>query len=186
MYLGMGNRKNKNSNLTIWCAILNSNSNIWFLLHTLPEDDQYNLLQKVINKQITLNDLKAISAQRKTILMWISTFVKSTNCVLSWEAQEKFPLYASDTQLFKFQNCDLKRCYQEDLRSSAFEQRIALPVVTQWPQSHYFLLMVTMGPPITDNIIRAKYIEVTTGHSVKAIQSPFCGVEWTIVLVKIS
>ena len=48
---------------------------------TLPEDDQYNLVQKVINKQITLNDLKTISAQRKTILTLRSIFVKSANCV---------------------------------------------------------------------------------------------------------
>ena len=148
-------------------------------IRTLPEDDQCDLLQKVTNKQITLNDLKTLSAQRKTILTLRSTFAKSTNCASWEEAKEKFPLYASDTQLSKFQDCDLKKviprrfeefCLRAKNSSSSVTSELVISIDDQ------------DGPPLTVNIIRAKCIDVT-GHSIKATQHSFCGVDLAIVQV---
>lgn len=151
-------------------------------IRTLPDEDQCNLLQKVIDREINLNDLKILSAQRKTILALRSTFVKSTNCTSWEEAQEKFPLYASDTQLSKFQDCDLKKMIPKRFEEFCLRAKNSSSGHSSVTSESFFSIDNQDGPPSTVNIIRAKCIDVT-GHTIKVTQSLFCGVDLAIVQV---
>lgn len=151
-------------------------------IRTLPEDDQCDLLQKVINKQIALNDLKILSAQRKTLLTLRNTFVRSTNCVSWEEAQEKFPLYASDTQLSKFQDCDIKKVIPRRFEEFCLRAKNSSTSSSSVTSESVFSIDGQNGSPLAVNIIKAKCTDVT-GHSIKAIQPLFCGVDLAIVQV---
>lgn len=135
-------------------------------IRTLPDENQYNLLQKVIDREINLNDLKILSAQRKTILALRSTFVKSTNYTSWEEVQEKFPLYASDTQLSKFQDCDLKKMIPKRFEEFCLQAKNSSSGHSLVTSESFFSIDNQDGPPSTVNIIRAKCIDVT-GHTIK-------------------
>ena len=75
----------------------------------LPENDQCALLHKIIEKEISLSELKEHSTALKSMITLKTAFVKITNCE-SWDkAVESFPNYASETNLKRFLGCDLKK-----------------------------------------------------------------------------
>lgn len=78
-------------------------------IRALEESDQCLLLQKVIDKQISLAELKAESSNVKQLHNLRVVFVRLTNAN-SWEdAGTKFPAFATDEQLLKFIHLDLKK-----------------------------------------------------------------------------
>ena len=78
-------------------------------IRALEENDQCLLLEKVIDKQISLAELKAESSNIKQLHNLCVVFVRLTN-TNSWEdAGNKFPEFASDEQLLKFIHLDLKK-----------------------------------------------------------------------------
>ena len=75
----------------------------------LPEKDQCALLHKIIEREISLSELKEHSATLKSMATLKTAFVKITNSE-SWDkAVELFPNYASEINLKRFLGCDLKK-----------------------------------------------------------------------------
>lgn len=78
-------------------------------VRTLDEEDQSKLLQKVIDKKLTIQELKQAATEIKTIKALKKSFIKLVN-IESWElAQEKFPQFASLDQLMKFSKFDFNQ-----------------------------------------------------------------------------
>ena len=76
-------------------------------IRALDPADQINLLTKLTEKNITLNELKTEAQQIKSMHTLQSTFVRLTN-MDNWEnAKEKLPGYAN--QLSRFLQCDLRK-----------------------------------------------------------------------------
>ena len=59
-------------------------------------------LEKVLNKEITLNDLKKMATDFRKLEMLKGLFVKLT-CTANWEdAKVKYPLFAMEERLSTF------------------------------------------------------------------------------------
>ena len=64
-------------------------------IRTLDEDDQCKLLEKVINKELSIQELKNAGGDIKIMTNLKKTFLKLVN-IDSWqEAQEQLPQFAS-------------------------------------------------------------------------------------------
>ena len=78
-------------------------------IRTLSETHQCDLLTMVIEKNLSLHELKEQSQKMKSMHALKVAFARLTNSD-SWEkAAEKFPLFGSDEQLARFVGCDLKK-----------------------------------------------------------------------------
>lgn len=79
-------------------------------IRALDVDDQCQLLQKVIDRELSLAELKSESSRIKQLHSLRIAFVRLTNAK-SWEdANSSFPMYATDEQLLKFIHLDMKKC----------------------------------------------------------------------------
>jgi len=77
-------------------------------IQALSEDDQCALLQRVVQKGISLNELKELSASKKSMYTLKTLFVKLTNSDTWEKTVEIFPAYATEAKLSRFLGCDLK------------------------------------------------------------------------------
>ena len=78
-------------------------------VRTLQESDQCHLLQRVIDCEITIADLKEAAANIKQMDCLKKAFLKLVNFDTWEEAEEKLPIFATQEQLQKFSKLDLKR-----------------------------------------------------------------------------
>ena len=78
-------------------------------IRRLGEADQCQLLHKVIDGTCSLTDLKVQAAKIKQMTALRAAFVRLTNKETWEEAQEKYPMYATDVQLQKFLKVDLNK-----------------------------------------------------------------------------
>ena len=78
-------------------------------IRSLPVSDQCSLLQRVVDMEFSLNDMQREATKLKQQLALKLAFVKLTN-VQSWEeAQEEFPHFATEEQLSRFMQVDVKK-----------------------------------------------------------------------------
>ena len=78
-------------------------------IRTLETPVQCELLQKVLDGTLSLAELQAEAAKRKQVIALKKQFTKLTN-VSSWiEAQEKYPLFATEDQLHRFIGTDVRK-----------------------------------------------------------------------------
>jgi len=78
-------------------------------IRTLAVEDQCSLLQKVINRTISLAEMKNEAAEMKKMIILRKAFVKCTSSQ-TWEnAKQKFPFYATDNQLKRFVKVDVQK-----------------------------------------------------------------------------
>ena len=78
-------------------------------IRTLPVEDQCFLLQKVIDHTLSLAEMKTEAAEMKKMVILRKAFVQCTNS-RTWEiAKEKFPFYATDSQLKRFIRVDVQK-----------------------------------------------------------------------------
>ncbi len=78
-------------------------------IRCLGQRDQCHLLERVVNLELSLSELQTEANQLKQQMALKSAFVKLTNSE-TWErAQEMFPHFATEEQLTRFLNSDLKK-----------------------------------------------------------------------------
>lgn len=78
-------------------------------IRALDEENQISLLSKLVGKKITLQELKIEAQNIKSLITLKTTFVRLTN-MGTWEnATEKLPGFASEEQLSRFIQCDLRK-----------------------------------------------------------------------------
>lgn len=78
-------------------------------IRALDADNQCLLLQRVIDGELSLNELKTESSNFKQMQSLRLAFVRLTNSK-SWDdAKNSYPAYASDAELCKFMHLDLKK-----------------------------------------------------------------------------
>ena len=78
-------------------------------IRTLEMQVQCELLRKVLDRRLSLTELQAEASKRKQIIALKKQFTKLTN-VSSWsEAQEKYPLFATEDQLHRFIGVDVRK-----------------------------------------------------------------------------
>ena len=71
-------------------------------IRAMEEKEQYKLLQRVINGELSIVDLKQAAVEVKQLESLKLAFLRSTN-IDSWEcAQDRLPLFANEDQLKKF------------------------------------------------------------------------------------
>ena len=66
------------------------------------------VLQKAAEGKISLQDLKVESSKFRVLTGLKAAFVKTTNCTIWDEAQEKYPAYASEEKLWQFGSLNFK------------------------------------------------------------------------------
>ena len=153
-------------------------------IRTLPISDQIQILEQVINKEVTLSDMKAILADTKNMQVLKTSFSKLTNCD-SWEnATQKYPLYANDTQLKRFMSCNVKKgipksfeefCQRAKLSSENGDIPEGESVFTFHPNS---------GFPTTVRLICSNYLDIN-GRMLQGSQSTFAGIDLAIVTINL-
>ena len=77
-------------------------------IRTLPENDQCYLLQRVIDGEISIADLKGEAGSIKQMECLKKVFLKLVNLETWGEAEEKMPQFAATEQLQKFAKVNLK------------------------------------------------------------------------------
>ena len=78
-------------------------------IRTLEEDDQCKLLQKIIDNELSIQELKQAASDIKIMTTLKKSFLKLVN-IDSWEqAQEEIPQFACLEQLMKFSKISLSQ-----------------------------------------------------------------------------
>ena len=142
----------------------------------MNEEDQCKLLNKVVSKEISLNELKTEAARMKSISALKVAFVRLTNAE-SWEkARETYPNFATEEQLQHYSCCNLR-----------FPSRLLCPCKGIY--GYYYAVKHTRvrfqnsdGQPVTVAVIEVKPTEVS-GHMIHVVQPSFSGADLAIIIV---
>lgn len=78
-------------------------------IRALSPQDQVHLLTELTEQKITLAELKKEAANIKAMNTLKSTFVRLTNMESWGNAVERLPGYATEEQLSRFVQCDLRK-----------------------------------------------------------------------------
>ena len=78
-------------------------------IHRLEKHDQFTLLQKVVDGECSLSELKSEASELKHFHALRAAFLRLTNAETWEEAEEKYPVFVTDTQLRKFLKVDLTK-----------------------------------------------------------------------------
>ncbi len=138
------------------------------------------LLKKVIDRQISLAELKTESSNIKQLHNLRVVFVCLTNAdSCTWEdATNKFPEFASDEQLLKFIHLDLKKAIPKSF--SDFCLRAKNSADTPQLQSSAFS---TSFNAVSAHVVQAKFTEIS-GTKIKSEVSSFTGANLALASFK--
>lgn len=140
-------------------------------IRALDVDHQCKLLQRVIDGELSLAELKSESSKMKQLQSLRIAFVRLTN-TKSWEdANSSFPVYATDEQLLKFIHLDMKKCIPKsfsDFCLRAKNSEITRPVQAGSEELKY--------NEVCARIIKAKLTEVS-GVKIKQDDPTFTGAQ---------
>lgn len=145
-------------------------------IRTLLPAQQVSILQKILDKEITILDIKKIAVELKSLNGLKTAFIKLTNCE-SWEmAVEKYPLFATEAKLKLFFGYNLKvgipNCFQD------YCKRAKLSVNSQQQEE----------PPFTFNGISVKFICANfvdvSGQLVQSTCSSFSGIDLAVIVIQ--
>ena len=147
-------------------------------IRCLEADDQCMLLNRVIKCEISLSELKSEAAHIKQLGSLRAAFLRLTNTESWSEAQEKFPHFATESQLRKFSHLDLKKSIPTSFtdfctRAKASETTSEIP-----PES-----VVYSFESVKANIVESN-ISTITGHLLKKSDPNFCGAHLSIVKIE--
>ena len=147
-------------------------------IRALEEEDQCLLLKKVIDRRISLSELKTESSSIKQLQNLRAVFVRLTNAD-SWEdATNKFPEFASDEQLLKFLHLDLKKAIPKTF--SDFSLRAKNSADTPQLQPSAFS---TSFNAVSAHVVQAKFTEIS-GTKIKSEVSSFTGANLALASFK--
>ena len=149
----------------------------------LPENDQCALLHKIIEREISLSELKEHSATLKSMATLKTAFVKITNSE-SWDkAVNSFPNYASEKNLRRFLGCDLKKtipklfydyCHKAKTNEAGGDHDHESQSVLNFRSS--------VGPPITAVLITGSITNIS-GATIQNKCPSFSGADLAIVSI---
>ena len=149
-------------------------------IRALDENDQCLLLQKVIEKKISLAELKEESVRLKHLQSLRLAFVRLTNAD-SWEnAHNQFPQFAKDEQLLKFIHLDIKKSIPKSL--SDFCLRAKHSADTAPLESTTDTLTITQNTVCT-RVLREKFTEIS-GTKIKKVDASFVGANLTLTCIE--
>ena len=150
-------------------------------IRTLSQADQMSILQKVIDKQITILEVKKVASDLKCISGLKLAFLKLTNCELWDIASELYPPYATEAQLKRFTGINLKigipNSFQEFCRRAK-----STTESTQSDREEALFTICKSGIPLTVNILRARFTEVS-GARIQSRQPAFSGIDLGIFTI---
>ena len=143
-------------------------------IRRLNEHDQCTLLQEVINGGCSLADLKMKAGEIKQMNALQAAFLRLTNTETWEEAQEKYPLFASDAQLRKFLKVDLNKSVPQSFIDFCTRAKLS-EAQSETPSGPVVKLGTSVG-----YVLSAKITELS-GQTVKAIYPEFRGANLSIV-----
>lgn len=86
-------------------------------LHHLDPQFQQSVLQKIVDEEVSLSEMKKEASEFRSMCTIKSTFMRLTNCH-SWdEAKEKFPAFTSTKRLSQYTSLDYKHAVPEVFRT---------------------------------------------------------------------
>lgn len=148
-------------------------------IRAMNADDQCTLLEKVIDKEISLTELKTEASQMKSVSALKVAFVRLTNSE-SWEkATETYPAFANERQLKRFTSCNLKKEIPQSFQDycsrakSSLESSVSNEAVFSFSAD---------GLPTSVTVIESKPTEVS-GQLISSINESFCGADLGLILV---
>ena len=150
-------------------------------IRALDEDVQVELLTKLIDGEISLQELKGEADKVKQIRALHVAFLRLTNTKTWDEAQQKFPHFATDVQMEKFMLCNLKKSVPKTFLD--FCQRAKDSVAEEHalnPELHPFSVTV-QDRSIT--VVNSKLAEVT-GQKIRRSTRVFQGAHLAVALVQ--
>lgn len=152
-------------------------------IRAMNEEDQCKLLNKVISKEISLNELKTEAAQMKSISALKVAFVRLTNAE-SWEkARETYPSFATEEQLQRYSCCNLKKAIPQSFHDFCARAKVSMDTTVQSNTlESIFEFKNSDGQPVTVTVVEAKPTEVS-GHMINVIQPSFSGADLAILVV---
>lgn len=149
-------------------------------IRSLEEEEQCQLLQKLINREISLQQLKGEADRVKQVRALHTAFLRLTNTETWEEAKQQFPHFATDEQMNKFMLCDLKKAVPKTFMD--FCQRakdsVAEEIATE---SDLYPFSVSIGA-VTVTVVSSKLTEIT-GQKIRRSTRIFQGANLTIASV---
>lgn len=144
-------------------------------IRALEENDQCLLLQKVINKEISLAQLKTESSNIKQLHALRIGFTRLTNAS-SWDdAKKNYPEFATDKQMLKFIHLDLKKAIPKSFSDFCLRAKNSADAPAQL-QSCTFS---TSFKAVSAHILQDKFTEVS-GTKIKSQVNSFTGANLAI------
>jgi len=145
----------------------------------LSEDDQCALLQRVVQKEISLNELKELSALKKSMYTLKTLFVKLTS---SDTAVEIFPTYATEAKLSRFLGCGLKKNIPKPFLNFCHLTKISEVGNSTTESDSIIIFDCNDDLPVITNFIQGKLTDIT-GQKIQRTQPSFTGVDLAVVLI---
>ena len=150
-------------------------------IRALDEEVQVKLLTKLIDGEISLQELKGEADKVKQFRALHTAFLRLTNTETWEEAKQKFPHFASDKQMEKFMLCDLKKAVPKTFTD--FCQRAKDSVAEELasePELHPF--SVSVGA-VTITVVNSKVTEIT-GQKIRRSTRVFQGANLAVAQVQ--
>lgn len=77
-------------------------------LHNLDPEFQLSVMQRAVNEEITLDEMKKAAVHFRKIKTIKATFLRLTSCSSWADAEAKFPLHTTDSRLGQYISLDFK------------------------------------------------------------------------------
>ena len=86
-------------------------------LHHLDPEFQQSILQKLVDQEISLPEMKKDAVEFRSLGIVKSAFLRLTNCPTWSEATQKFPAFTSDERLLQYATLDFKQTVPDIFRT---------------------------------------------------------------------
>ena len=150
------------------------------------DDEQCDILLKVIQKEASLNDIKVLSKRAKQIGALKMLFARLTNTDTWAGAQQRYPSQATVLQLEHFVESDLKKGVPKAFQD--FCQRVVSTTSTSSISTpaadHVYVHSSEQGQVLYAAVIVAPYPDIS-GHMLQTIDPHYSGADLAIVQTEV-
>ena len=147
-------------------------------IRALPLSDQMAILQKVIDKECSIFDIKKIASDLKNMTSLKAAFVKLTNSESWQKSQEMYPAFATEDQLSRFIGCNLKQGIPKFFQDFCYRAKVNTECTETQESSINFTSK--SGIPITVDVLCCKYNELN-GQLIRNSQPSFNGIDLALI-----
>jgi len=153
-------------------------------IRVLEEEEQCQLLQKLRDREISLQQLKGEADKVKQIRALHTAFIRLTNTETWEEAKQRFPHFATDEQMNKFMLCDLKKAVPKTFTDFCQRAKDSESVVEEdASESDSYPFSVSIDA-VTATVVSSKLTEIT-GQKIRRSTRIFQGANLTIASVEL-